>query len=150
MQLEHELFGVVSISPLSTSLTYVAILHLHLQTVYTSRIWFSMQELVRHTIIFFNSRLSNDKEVGITEDSTFSFKFYGRYNDLVCPWKPSFGPHAVWYVSYQSLSRLLHTDLAYGSYVLPNLKIELTADATGRQESLLLLSTWSHFWYIQR
>jgi hypothetical protein len=39
------------------------------------------------------------------------------------PKQPFFGPHAVCYVSYQSLSRSWHTDLDYGSYRLPDLVI---------------------------
>jgi hypothetical protein len=41
-------------------------------------------------------------------------------------------PHAVRYVSYQSLIRSLHTDLDYESYRLSNLEIGLTADVTGQ------------------
>jgi hypothetical protein len=48
------------------------------------------------------------------------------------PIQPSFGPHAVWYVSYQLLSRSWH----YGSYLLPNLEIRLTAGVNGRQGML--------------
>jgi hypothetical protein len=52
--------------------------------------------------------------------------------------QPFFGPHAVWYVSYQSLSRSWHTDLDYGSYRLSNVEIRLTAGVTGQQRMLNL------------
>jgi hypothetical protein len=53
-----------------------------------------------------------------------------------CPIQPFFGPHAVWYVSYQSLSRSWHTDLDYGWYRLSNVEIGLTAGVTGQQGML--------------
>jgi hypothetical protein len=52
------------------------------------------------------------------------------------PIQPFFGQHAVWYVSYQSLSRYWNTDLDYGSYRLFNMEIGLTAGVTGQQEML--------------
>jgi hypothetical protein len=52
------------------------------------------------------------------------------------PIQPFFGPHAVWYVSYQSLSRSWHTDLDYGWYRLSNVEIGLTAGVTGQQRML--------------
>jgi hypothetical protein len=50
--------------------------------------------------------------------------------------QPFFGPHAVWHVSYQLLSRSWHTDLDYGSYRLSNVEIRLTAGVTGQQRML--------------
>jgi hypothetical protein len=47
-----------------------------------------------------------------------------------------FWPHAVWYISYQSLSHSWHTDLDYGSYRFSNVEIGLTAGVTGQQEML--------------
>jgi hypothetical protein len=48
-------------------------------------------------------------------------KFYGRYNDLICPYNLSLG---------HMLSDMFHTNrlavLDYGSYRLPNLEIGLT------------------------
>jgi hypothetical protein len=38
-------------------------------------------------------------------------------------WEPFFGSHAVWYVSYQSLSSSWHADLDYGSYRLSTVEI---------------------------
>jgi hypothetical protein len=52
------------------------------------------------------------------------------------PIQPFFGPHAVWYVSYQSLSRSWHIDLDYGSYLLCNMEIGLRAGVTGQQGML--------------
>jgi hypothetical protein len=53
------------------------------------------------------------------------------------PIQPFFGPHAVWYVSYQSLSRSRNTDLDYGSYRLSNVEIGLTVVVTGQQGMLI-------------
>ena len=55
--------------------------------------------------------------------------------------QPFFGPRAVWYVSYQSLSRSLHTDIDYGSYRLSNLEIRLTAGVTG-QQGIMFTPPW--------
>jgi hypothetical protein len=49
------------------------------------------------------------------------------------PLQPSFWPHAVWCVSYQSLSRSWHTDQDYNSYHLPGLETRLTSVVTCRQ-----------------
>jgi hypothetical protein len=57
----------------------------------------------------FNSRQSTDKQVDITGD--FTVLFTGSFAQILwslrssLPIQPSFGPHAVRYVSYQSLSR---------------------------------------------
>jgi hypothetical protein len=64
------------------------------------------------------------------------WKFYGRCNDLILPIQSFFGPHAVWYVSYQSLSCSWHSDLDYGAFSLSKIKIGLTAGATGQQGML--------------
>jgi hypothetical protein len=76
----------------------------------------------------FSSRQCTDKQVDITVVSTASFT--GKFPQTLCslqqyylPTQPSFGLHALWYVSYQSLSRFWHTDLEYGSYSLSNLEI---------------------------
>jgi hypothetical protein len=69
----------------------------------------------------------------------FMRREYDWYNNLVCliiHVHPFFGPHAVWYVSYQSLSRSWHSDLEYGSYRLSNFEIGLTAGVTARQGML--------------
>jgi hypothetical protein len=53
--------------------------------------------------------------------------------------QPFFGPHAVWYVSYQSLSRSWRSDLHYGSYRSSNMEIGLTtavSRVTGQQGML--------------
>jgi hypothetical protein len=44
--------GIISISPSSTSLTYVILFQLHLHMVYLYRNLFDMQELAQHTISF--------------------------------------------------------------------------------------------------
>jgi hypothetical protein len=64
-------------------------------------------------------------------------KFYGSYNDLICPYNLSLG-HMLSDVSYQSLSRSWHSDLdySYSSYRLSNLEIGLTAGVTGQQGML--------------
>jgi hypothetical protein len=49
---------------------------------------------------------------------------------------PFFTPHAVWHVSYQSLSRSWHTDRDYSSYRSSNLEIGLTAGVIDRQGML--------------
>jgi hypothetical protein len=48
-------------------------------------------------------------------------KFYGRYNDLICPYTLSLG-HMLSDVSYQSWSRSWHTNLNYGLYRLSNME----------------------------
>ena len=50
-------------------------------------------------------------------------KFYGRYNDLICPCNLSLG-------------RSLHTNIDYGSYRLSNLDIGLTVGLTVQQGML--------------
>jgi hypothetical protein len=77
-----------------------------------SRSLFDMQELVRHAMSF-SQRQSTDKQVDVTGVSTVSFT--GSFPQILwslqrsyLPIQPFFGPHAVWYVSYQSLSRSLH------------------------------------------
>jgi hypothetical protein len=91
----------------------------------------------------FSSRQSTDKQVDGTGVSTVSCT--GRFPQILwllqwfyLPMQPFFGPHAVWYVSYQSLSRSWHTDLDYGSYRLSNAEIGLTAGVTGQQGMLPL------------
>jgi hypothetical protein len=64
--------------------------------------------------------------------------------------KPSFMPIAVWCVSYQSLSRSWHTDLDCGSHRLPDLEIGPRRVWPVDRGRLLLLSSWSHPWYIKR
>jgi hypothetical protein len=64
-------------------------------------------------------------------------KFFGRYcNNLsYFPIQPFVGPHVVWcFISI--VNGFWHTDLDYGSYLLPNLEIGLTAGVTGRQGML--------------
>jgi hypothetical protein len=52
------------------------------------------------------------------------------------PIQPFFQPHAVWYVSYQSLSCYWHINLDYGTYRLSNLEMLPTAGVTGQQGML--------------
>jgi hypothetical protein len=72
---------------------------------------FDMQELLRQTIsLLFSSRLYTDKQVDVTGISTVSFtgsfpQILWSLQQFYLPIQPFFGPHAVWYVLYQSLSR---------------------------------------------
>jgi hypothetical protein len=65
-----------------------------------------------------------------------SFECYATILFAQCWIQLFLGPHAVWYVSYQSLSRSWHTDFDYGLYRLSNLEIGLTVGVTGQQEML--------------
>jgi hypothetical protein len=103
----------------------------------------------------FSSRQSTDKQVDVAEVSTVSFT--GSFPQILwslqpsyLPIQPFFGPHAVWHVSYQSISQSWNTDLDYGSYRSSNVEIWLTAVVTDQKGCLLLHGTWSHLWYIQR
>jgi hypothetical protein len=62
---------MISISQSSTSLTYLAILHIHLHMVFISRNRFDMQELVLHMISFFK-RQSTDKQADVAGVSKVS------------------------------------------------------------------------------
>jgi hypothetical protein len=110
--------------------------------VYIYRSLFNMQEIARHTISLWQS---TDKQVDVTGVFQLSrlqaafHKFYGRYNDLICPYNLSLG-HMLSDVSYQSLSRSWHTDLDYGLYRLSNLEIGLTVGVTCQQG--ILTSKW--------
>jgi hypothetical protein len=64
--------GMISNSPSSTSLTYVAIVQFHLHMVYIYRSLFDMQELARRSISFWLSQ-STEKQVDVTRVSTVSF-----------------------------------------------------------------------------
>jgi hypothetical protein len=73
---------MISISPSSTSLIYVAISHLHLHMVFISQSLIGMQELVRHTInLFFYSKQSTDKQIDV-------YSFYNFH--LSALWLPVF------------------------------------------------------------
>jgi hypothetical protein len=89
----------------------------------------------------FSSMQCIDRLVDVTGVSTVSFT--GSFPQMLwslqrsyLPIQPFFRPHAVWYVSYQSLSRSWHTDLNYGWYRLSNVEISFTAGVTGRQGML--------------
>jgi hypothetical protein len=106
----------------------------------------------------FSSRQSTDKHVDVTGVSTVSFtgSFLQSLQSLIqccyLPKQPFFGPHAVWYVSYQSFTNCSwNTDLDYSSYRLPNLEIGLIRRVWPVDRGCFLLhGTWSHLWYIQR
>jgi hypothetical protein len=128
--------GMISISPSLTSLTYVVIFQLHLCMMYIHRSLFDMLELVRHTISFqFEAvywQISWCQGV-----STVSFtgnipQYLWSLQRSYLPIQPFFGPHTVWYVSYQSLSRSWHTHRDYSSYRLSNLDIGLTVGVAGQ------------------
>jgi hypothetical protein len=77
-------------------------------------------------------------------------KFYGHYNDLVCPYNLPLS---------QMLSDVFHTNrwAVLDALILTTVctvyliwKLGLTAGVTGQQGYLLPLGTWSHLWYIQR
>jgi hypothetical protein len=77
-------------------------------------------------------------------------KFYGRYNNLNLPIQFFVGPHAVWYVSYQSL-------IVLDTLILTTVRtIYLTWKWGSGQVwlvdwgCLLLHGTWSHGGYMQR
>jgi hypothetical protein len=90
----------------------------------------------------FSSRQSTDKQVDVTGVSTVSST--GSFPQILwwslqrsyLPMQPFVGAHAVWYISYQSISRSWHSDLDYGSYRLSNLEIGLTADVIDQQGML--------------
>jgi hypothetical protein len=78
---------MISISPSSASLTYVVIFHLHLHMVYIYRSFFVMQVLAQHFLV--QGNLLTDKLMSqgfqlLRSQETFR-KFYGGYNDLICP-----------------------------------------------------------------
>jgi hypothetical protein len=131
--------GIISISPLSIFLTYIAIfqffIYLHMMLI--SRSWFGMQELVRHMICFLNSGQSTDNQVNIMISTVlFTGSFPQNLRSLQrssLPVQLSFRPNAVWCVSHQPSSWSLHTDGGYGLYHLPDLELGFTAGVTGRQ-----------------
>jgi hypothetical protein len=133
--------GMISISPSSTSLTYVVIfkLQMHMVLIHLAAdsVCKSLFDMFNIRSVF-SSRQSTDKQVDVTEVSTVSFagsfpKISRSLQWSYLPIQPFVGPHVVWYVPYLSLSRSWHTDLDYGSYHLPNLEIGLTAGVTGRE-----------------
>jgi hypothetical protein len=52
------------------------------------------------------------------------------------PMQPVYGPHALWNVSYQSLSLCWHNDFEYKSYRLSNVEIGLMAGEADQQGML--------------
>jgi hypothetical protein len=89
----------------------------------------------------FGSRQPTNQQVDVTGVSIVSFT--GSFTQIL--WslqqsclliQPFFGPHAVWYVLYQSLSRSWHTDLDHSSYRLSNVEIGLTAGVSSQQGML--------------
>jgi hypothetical protein len=130
--------GTISISPSSTFLTYVAVFQFHLHIMFTVD---SVCKRLFDIRSVFNSRQSADKQVDATGVSMVSFtdssqQILRSLQRSSLPIQPFVGLHAVWYASYQSLSRSWHTDLDYDSYRLPNLEIRLTAGVTSRQRML--------------
>jgi hypothetical protein len=63
------------------------------------------------------------------------------------PIQPFFRPHAVWYVSYQSLT-VFDTLILTSVYLIWKWSSRRVWPVD--RGCLLLLPTWSHFWYIQR
>jgi hypothetical protein len=138
--------GMISISPSSTFLTYVAIFQFHLYMVFIFRSWLGMQELVQH---------KTDKQVDVTVwVSTVSFT--GSlpqilwslqtqeclcYNDLVCQCNLSFGQSFIPIVK----PFLIHWSwLQYGS---TRLNLNWTC-VTGRKRMLTPPRLWFVQWFV--
>jgi hypothetical protein len=124
--------GMISISPSSTSLTYLVIFQLHLHIVYIYCSLFDIQELARHTISFFiqGSLLTVD----VTGVSTVSFT--GSFPQIVWCLQRSyyFLCATCCVICFIPIIKLfLTTDLDYGSYRLSNVEKELTVCVTVQQ-----------------
>jgi hypothetical protein len=99
----------------------------------------------RQVIVFLHSYTVNRKDfmrllTGQILSGVSTVSFTGSFPQILwslqrsyLPIQPFFGPHAVWYFWYQSLSRSWHTDLDYRSYRLSNVEIGLMAGVTGQQ-----------------
>jgi hypothetical protein len=141
---------IVSFSPSSTFLTYVAIFHLHM--VFVSRSWFGMQELVRHTIQFRLQAATYDQFliwVSLLTNTLMSrgflqsrlqaafCKFYGGYNNLVCQYNLPLGQVlSDVFHECRSLRRYWHADLDCSSCRLLDLEVGLMAGVAGRRGML--------------
>jgi hypothetical protein len=73
-----------------------------------------------------------DKQVDITVFHSLLYRqlsiiFTVAIQRSSLPIQPSLRPNAVWCISYQSLSRSWHTNINFGSYLLPYLELGLKA-----------------------
>jgi hypothetical protein len=125
--------GMISISPSSTSLTYVVIFQLHLHMAYIYRSLFHMQDFARHTISFWFEAVY--WQISWCHRG-FNCLDYRQFSANVMVVTTFLWTNAIWYISYQSLSCSWQTDLDYGLYRLSNVEIGLTAGATGQQGML--------------
>jgi hypothetical protein len=124
--------GMISIPPSSTFLTNVMIhvFQLQLCMVYTSWSWFGMQELYRGSLLRNKLMVQGFPTVSFADSFPQILWWVQRFH---LPIQHVCGQRALWYISYQSLSRSWHNDLDYGLYRLPDLEIRVTADVIGRQ-----------------
>jgi hypothetical protein len=113
---------IISISPSSTSLTFVVISQLHLYMVYISQLIRFARACSKYDKFLVRGSLLTNKlmsqEFQWSRLQAVFRKFYGCYKPCSLLIQPFCGPHAVWYVSYQLLSRSWRTDLAYSSFSL--------------------------------
>jgi hypothetical protein len=104
---------------------------------YIYRSLFDMQELARHTISFKFKAIYWQISWCRRGFNCIVYRqlpqFLWSIQRSYLPIQHFFGPHAVWYVSYQLLRRSWHTDL---DYVLSNVEIGLTAGVTGQQRMI--------------
>jgi hypothetical protein len=143
--------GTISISPSSTSLTYVVIFQPHLCMV--CRLYIATYSLCKSLLgirSVFTSRQTIDKEVDVTRVSNVSLA--GSFLQIVwslqwyyLPIQPFFGPHAAWYVK-PFLTLILTT--VHTVYLIWK-KGSRRVWSIDRGCSLLH-GTWFHLWYIQR
>jgi hypothetical protein len=122
---------MISISPSSTFLTYVAILLSPACGVYISQLIryaraCSPYDQVWFQAIYWQTSWCHRGFYGLVYRQ-LSAKSLQR---LSLPIQPSFRAVALWCVSYQSLSLSCHTNLDYGSNHLPELELGLTAGVT--------------------
>jgi hypothetical protein len=130
----------ISISPSSTSLTYVVIfqLHLHMVYIYISQLIRYARACSTYDQFLVRGNLLIDKLMSqgfqLSRLQAAFRKFHGRYNDLICPYNLPLG-HMLsdMFHTMLSLSCYWYTDLDYGSYRLSNVEIGLTAVVTGQQ-----------------
>jgi hypothetical protein len=146
--------GTISISPSSTSLTYVVISQPHLRMVCTYRSLFVMQELARHTISFYFEAVYWQT---ITCHKGFKFLAYMHLSANVIVVTTILFTHTTFLVATCCLTRFI-------AIVKPFLILVFTTVHTvyliwkkgsRRVWSIdrgysLLHGTWSHLWYIQR
>jgi hypothetical protein len=152
---------MISISPLSTFLTYmyVAMFHHHLYMVFISLSWFDVQELVQHTITFLFEAVYSQTSWWYMNFysliySQYSVYFYGYYNDLVCQYNLPLG-QALFYVSHAYFQTVLYTLFpTTDCSVSPIWKWCWQWVWPVDKGGLLLLNTWSYIctfvWYTQR